>query len=182
MPITREQKSALIDSYKEKIENSQAVIVARYSGISVSQMEKLRNNLRQSDASYVIAKKTLMSRALTEVNRPIPTDSLIGPVGFVFLGEDLAAGAKVLKDFSKEVGENFVVLGGVLGESVLDASNAAALADLPSREVQLAQLVGAIAGPMTALASLVTGPHRDLIGILQARIDEAGGEDEQAAA
>jgi len=66
------------------------------------------------------------------------------------------------------------ILGGVLGNSVIDAAGAAALADMPSREVQLAQLLGAIAAPMTSLASLITGPHRDLIGLLQARIDKEG--------
>ncbi len=181
MPITRSQKSALIDSYKERIENSQAIVVTQYTGLTVGQMEKLRHTLRRNDARYIIAKKTLMRRALSETNRPIPEDAMDGPVGFVFLGDDLSTGAKVLKDFAKEVNEGFTVQGGVLGDSILDATGAAALADLPSRDVQLAQLVGAIAGPMTSIVSLISGPQRDLVGLLQARIDKEGGEIEEAA-
>lgn len=181
MPISREQKATLIDSYKELIANSHAIVAADYRGLSVKQLQRLRTMLRENDASFVIAKKTLMMRALTELDRPIPDVAMTGPVGFAFLGEDLAAGAKVLKDFTKEVGEFFTVTGGLLGDSVLDAASAASLADLPSRDVQLAQLVAAIAAPMSALASVVTAPHRDLIGLLQARIDKEGDATAAAA-
>ena len=186
MPISRAKKTEQIQSYKERIENSQAMVVAQYSGLTVSQMERLRNELRANDASFVIAKKTLMSLALSQSNRPVPEEAMIGPVGFTFLSEDLAAGAQVLKDSVKEHAKDekttFEVLGGILGDSILDAKSAAALADLPSREVQLAMLVGAIAGPMTALANLVSAPHRDLMNLLQARIDKEseGGAAEAA--
>lgn len=181
MPISRSQKAELIESYKELIENSYAVLVGEYRGISVSAMEKLRHSLRENDARFVIAKKTLMARALQEAGKPIPEDAFVGPVGFIFLGEDLAAGAQVVKSFIKEVGESFVIHGGILGDSVLEAKSAMALATLPSREVQLAQLVGAIAGPMTSLVSLISAPHRDLMNLLQARIDKEGGETAEAA-
>jgi len=180
LPITRSRKAELIASYKEQIENSYAVLVCEYRGISVGEMEKMRHALRQNDAQFIVAKKTLMMLALQEAGKPVPEEAMIGPVGFVFMGEDLAAAAKVIRDFAKEVGEGFTVHGGVLGDSLLDAAGALALADLPSRDVQLAQLVGAIIGPMTALASLVSAPHRDLIGLLQARIDKEGGEAEAA--
>ncbi len=186
MPVSRERKAEQLQSYKEKIGNSQAMVVAQYSGLTVSQMERLRNELRAKEASFVIAKKTLMSLALTQSDKPVPEDAMIGPVGFTFLGDDLAAGAQVLKDLTKEFAKDptvtFEVLGGILGDSILDAKGAASLADLPSRDVQLAMLVGAIAGPMTALVSLVSAPHRDLMNLLQARIDkESEGEQAEAA-
>jgi len=176
LPITRERKDELIETYKQAIAQSHAIIVAEYRGLTVPKVQKLRSNLREVDSTFIIAKKTLMSRALQESGAPVPAAAMIGPVGFAFLGEDLAACTKVLKDFAKEAGEAFVIHGGVLGQSVIDAAGAVALADLPSREVQLAQLLGAIAAPLSGLASLVTGPHRDLIGLLQARIDKEGGD------
>lgn len=186
MPISRAKKAELIQSYQEKIENSEAMVVTQYGGLTVSQMEQLRGSLRANDASFVIAKKTLMSLALDKSGKPVPEEAMVGPVGFAFLGEDLSAGAKALKDFAKETAKNqratFKILGGILGESVLDATGAASLADLPSRDVQLAMLIGAIAGPMTALANLISAPHRDLISLLQARIDKEGGEDVAEAA
>ncbi len=186
MPISRAKKAELIESYQERIENSQAMVVAQLSGLTVSRMEQLRGNLRANDASFVIAKKTLMSLALNRSDKPVPEDVMVGPVGFAFLGEDLSAGAKALKDFAKEISKDqkatFNVLGGILGDSILDAKSATALADLPSRDVQLAMLIGAIAGPMTALANLVSAPQRDLVGLLQARIDKEGGEETAEAA
>ncbi|MBX7236289.1 MAG: 50S ribosomal protein L10 [Caldilineales bacterium] len=174
MAVTRERKNEQLQAFKDSIGQAQAIVMTDYRGLTVSQLEKLRRLLREQGASFTIGKKTLMALALHELKRPTPTDALAGPVGFAFLGDDLAAGAKVLRDFSKEAGEHFKILGGVLGNSVIDAAGAAALADMPSREVQLAQLLGAIAAPMTSLASLITGPHRDLIGLLQARIDKEG--------
>ena len=99
---------------------------------------------------------------------------------------DHSGGARALKDFAREISKGqkatFTILGGILGDSILDANGAISLADLPSREVQLAMLVGAIAAPMTTLVSLVSAPHRDLISLLQARIDKEGGEEAAEAA
>lgn len=172
MAVTRARKNEQLQTFKESIGQAQAIIIADYRGLTVSQLEKLRRMLREQGASFTVGKKTLMALALQEMKRPTPTDALAGPVGFAFLGDDLAAGAKVLRDFSKEAGEHFKILGGVLGNSVIDAAGAAALADMPSREVQLGQLLGAICAPMSSLAGLITAPHRDLIGLLQARIDK----------
>ena len=183
MPITRAQKAELIESYKEMIENSHAVVMARYTGVSVQEMENLRRGLRQADARIVVAKKTLIKRALQEMDRPIPEDAFDGPIGFVFLGEDIGAGAKALKAFIKEVSKDrFALTGGILGDTILDEAGATALADLPTKDVMRAMLISAITAPMTSLLSLITGPQRDLVGILQARIDKEGGEGEAEAA
>ncbi len=181
MAVTREHKNEQLQAYKKQIAKSQAIVVADYRGLTVAQLEKLRRSLRESGASFVVAKKTLMSIALKEMERPVPKDALIGPVGFAILGDDLAAGAKTLRDFSKEAGDLFKILGGVLGHSVIDAAGATALADMPTREVQLAQLLGAISAPLTTLAGIITAPHRDLIGLLQARVDKEGGSVAEAA-
>lgn len=175
MPVTRERKQELLNEYKEQIAKSQAVVVAEYRALTVPQLQNLRRALRSANARFVVAKKTLMALALTETGHPVPEQAMVGPVGFAFLGDDIAAGAKVLRDFAKEMGENFTIRGAVLGQTVLDAAGAVALADLPTREVQLAQLLGALAAPLTTLVGMITAPHRDLIGLLQARIDKEGG-------
>ncbi len=182
MPITRARKQELIDSYKEMINESHAVVLAQYLGISVQEMESLRRGLREAGARIVVAKKTLMKRAMNELDRPIPEDAFIGPVGFVFLGEDIGAGAKALKTFTKEVGkERFIVTGGILGETILDAAAATSLADLPTKDVMRASLISAIVAPMTSLLAAISAPQRDIVGILQARIDKEGGEAAEAA-
>ena len=183
MPITRARKSELIESYKEMIDGSHAVVLAQYRGLTVSDMENLRRSLRESEARIVVAKKTLMKRALNALDRPIPEDAFVGPIGFVFLGEDIGAGAKALKAFVKEVGkERFVITGGILGDTILDAAAAASLADLPTKDVMRASLIGTIVAPMTSLLSVISAPQRDIVGVLQARIDKEGGEETAEAA
>jgi large subunit ribosomal protein L10 len=182
LPITRARKQELIDSYKEMINESHAVVLAQYLGINVQEMQSLRRGLREAGARIVVAKKTLMKRALNELDRPIPEDAFIGPIGFVFLGEDIGAGAKALKAFTKEVGkERFIVTGGILGDTILDAAAAASLADLPTKDVMRASLIGTIVAPMTSLLAAISAPQRDIVGILQARIDKEGGDTAEAA-
>ncbi len=181
MPITRARKAELIESYVEMIEKSHAVVLGRYVGLTVQEMETLRRSLREADARIVVAKKTLMKRALQELDRPIPEEAFDGPIGFIFLGEDIGAGAKALKAFIKEVGKDrFAITGGILGDTVLDAAAAASLADLPTKDVMRASLISAIVAPMTSLLAAISAPQRDIVGILQARIDKEGGEAEAA--
>ena len=183
MPITRERKQELVDSYKELINESHAVVLAQYLGVNVKEMESLRRGLREAGARIVVAKKTLMKRALSDLDRPIPEEAFVGPIGFVFLGEDIGAGAKALKAFTKEVGkERFIITGGILGDSILDAAGAASLADLPTKDVMRASLIGTITAPMTSLLAAISAPQRDIVGILQARIDKEGGEEAAEAA
>ncbi len=181
MPITRARKAELIESYVEMIEKSHAVVLGRYVGLTVQEMETLRRTLREADARIVVAKKTLMKRALQELDRPIPEEAFDGPIGFIFLGEDIGAGAKALKAFIKEVGKDrFAITGGILGDTVLDAAAAASLADLPTKDVMRASLISAIVAPMTSLLAAISAPQRDIVGVLQARIDKEGGEAEAA--
>ena len=183
MPITKARKSELIDSYKEMIDKSHAIVLAQYLGLTVQEMQSLRGGLREADARIVVAKKTLMKRALNELDRPIPEDAFVGPIGFVFLGEDIGAGAKALKAFIKEAGkERFIVTGGILGDTTLDAAAAASLADLPTKDVMRASLIGTIVAPMTSLLGAISAPQRDIVGILQARIDKEGGDETAEAA
>ncbi len=183
MPITRARKAELIESYKEMIQNSHAIVMARYTGVSVQELESLRRGLREADARIVVAKKTLMKRALQEMDRPIPEDAFDGPIGFVFLGEDIGAGAKALKAFIKEVGnERFALTGGILEDTILDEAGATALADVPTKDVMRGMLLGTLVAPMTNFLSVITAPQRDIVGILQARIDKEGGAGEAEAA
>lgn len=183
MPITRARKSELIASYEDMIENSHAIVLAQYLGLTVKEMESLRGGLREAGARIVVAKKTLMKRALSSLDRPIPEDAFTGPIGFVFLGEDIGAGAKALKAFTKEAGkERFIITGGILGDTTLDAAAALSLADLPTKDVMRASLIGTIVAPMTSLLGAISAPQRDIVGVLQARIDKEGGEEAAEAA
>jgi large subunit ribosomal protein L10 len=98
-------------------------------------------------------------------------------VAVCYCGSDIAAAVKAVNDFARE-NETLRIKGGIVGRSIVDAVGAKALADLPPREILLAGLLGAVQGPMSSLAGLITAPMRELVRVLQARSEQ----DQQAAA
>jgi large subunit ribosomal protein L10 len=127
-----------------------------------------------------VAKNTLMSIAFKEEGLPLPEEYMTGPNAFTVAYEDPVAVAKAIKDFSKEKGnEALVIKGAILGEQVLGADEVRALADLPSREELLAQVVGTMAGPIRGLVTVLSGPARGFVTCLSQIRDQK--EKEEAA-
>ncbi|HNS52256.1 MAG TPA: 50S ribosomal protein L10 [Anaerolineae bacterium] len=176
MAISKEKKGQLQAGYVKSLAESQAVILSEYQGMSVAAATALRVRLREAGASFHIVKNTLFRAVLERAGIPDPGDMLKGPVGICYCGTDVAAAVKALNSFARE-NEQLRIRGGIVGTSLVDAAGAKALADLPPREVLLAQLVGTVQGPMSSLAGVLAAPLRDLVYVLQAR-----SEQEQKAA
>lgn len=168
MAITREKKGELVSEYVEKLKRSQAVLVTEYRGLKVKQLQELRRELRASNSELVVAKNTLILRALAEVGLPTPDTLLSGPTAVAFLYQDLATPTKTLGKFARDT-KILVVKGGVLGRSVFDESGVQQLADLPGREQLLGQVVGTLQAPLSGLVSVLAGNLRGLINVLNAR-------------
>jgi len=141
----RPEKVAVVEEVREHLDNSGAAILTEYRGLKVGDLATLRRQLRTAGAEYKIFKNTLVRRATAGTERTALDPFLEGPTAIAFVRDDIGAVAKVLREFSKAHPE-LVVKGGLLGTKVVDAQGASALADLPTREVLLAQLAGAIAG------------------------------------
>jgi large subunit ribosomal protein L10 len=171
LAITKERKRKLIDSYVEMLSQSQGVLLTNYRGLTVSQIETLRNRLREIDTPYHVVKNTLLERALKQAGLLVSEEMLTGPVAASFCYSDVPAVAKTLVDFSKEV-EGFEIKGGLLGDSLVDLEGVKALASLPSREVLLAQVVGGFQAPISGLVSALSGILRSLMYVLQARKEQ----------
>lgn len=162
-----EAKRQAIDELVEKIKSSQAIYLVEYRGLSVAKSTAVRKQVRATEGEMKVAKNTLMRIALRETETPTADAIDTGPNAYVFAYGDAAATAKALRDFAKEKGnEALVIKGGILGNKVLSREQVLALADLPPREVMLAQLLGTLVGPIRGFVTVLSGPSRGFVTAL----------------
>lgn len=173
----RPAKVAVVDEVRGRMERSSAAILTEYRGLSVKDLAALRRTLRDAGADYKVYKNTLVRFAVRDLGIDIDEATLTGPTAIAFVDGDAAGVAKALRDYSR-TNANLVLKGGVLGTKALSADETRALADLPSREVLLAQLAGALQAPMVKLAGLLQALPRNMAYGLKALIDQRveGGE------
>lgn len=161
-------KKIIIDELLDRVNTSPFVLVVEYTGMTVPQFSELRNRLSASGAECHVAKNTYMKKALAEAGLPDLGESLIGQTAFVTGEEDIAAAAKVLKNFEKEFQKPQIKLG-ILDGDVLDETQVKAIAELPSREVLLATLLGVINAPASKLVRTINEPAASLARVIQAK-------------
>jgi large subunit ribosomal protein L10 len=168
-----EAKRETIDDLRAELDASRAMIVSEYRGLTVREISEIRRALRKQDVTYRVVKNRLMriaaqDNAAAEALSPL----LVGPTAIAF-GTDEAATAKAVLDATRPY-KIVRITGGVLGSRAIDANSVTRLAALPSREVLLAEAVGAIVAPMSTVAGLFDAPLRDVVGLVQALIDSRG--------
>jgi large subunit ribosomal protein L10 len=169
----RPEKVAVVDEVKERLQSSSAAILTEYRGLKVGELSTLRRSLRASGGDYKIYKNTLVRFAVKDLGLDELESLLVGPTAIAFVDGDAVGVAKALRDYAR-TNPNLIVKGGVLGESVLSAADAAALADIPPREVLLARFAGLLAAPMQQFAGLLQAVPRNFAYGLQALIDAGG--------
>ena len=187
MTVPRPEKAAVVAEVRDRLAASDAVLLTEYRGLNVPAMAELRRSLRAVGSEYTIYKNTMVRLAAAELGIDV-AEMLTGPTAIAFVGasddgkaSDAAAVAKALRDFSR-ANRSLVLKGGVLGDKVLSAEVLISLADLPSREVMLAQLAGAFSAPLSKLAGLLEALPRNFAFGLKALIDTGGGAGSAAAA
>ena len=171
MDNPRQEKVAVVEEVTAKLKEASAVIVTEYRGMSVGQLAALRRQLRPAGGEYKVYKNTLARFAAENAGLPGLGELLVGPSGITFVTGDAAAVAKALRDASK-ANPLLVLKGGVIGGKVISAKDVEALADLPSREVLLAQFAGALQAPMVKMAGLLQAMPRNFAYGLKALIDQ----------
>ena len=180
MENPRPEKVAVVDEVREKLQNASAAILTEYRGLTVGDLSTLRRSLREAGGEYRIYKNTLVRFAARDLGLDSLEQLLVGPTAITFVEGDAVTVAKALRDYAR-TNPNLVVKGGVLGTSVLTAGDAAALADIPPREVLLARFAGLLAAPMQQFAGLLQALPRNLAYGLKALIEKSGGVPEAAA-
>ncbi len=179
--MPRPEKVQAVADIKERIENAQAVFLAEYAGLSVSEQQQMRRALRAADGQFQVVKMTLARLAAAELGHDDLAELLSGPTGLTFADRDAAATAKALQDFAKEH-SRLVIKGALLSGEVLPPEKVSELADLPSREVLLSQIAGVFQAPMARMAGLLAAMPRNLATMLQQLIDKMPDEAPAAAA
>ena len=150
MSLNRSEKEAVITEVTSLAAKAQTLVMAEYRGITVASMDKLRVNAHKSGVSLSVLKNTLARRAVAGGQFEVAADQMTGPLIYGF-SEDPVAAAKVVADFAK-TNDKLVIRGGVYAGKVLDVNGVKQLANIPSKEVLLAQLCGLLMSPMSRTA------------------------------
>jgi large subunit ribosomal protein L10 len=147
-------KKVIIDELLDRVNASPYVLVVDYTGMTVPQFSELRNRLDAAGAQCHVAKNTYMRKALAEAGLPDIGEGLVGQTAFVTGSSEVFAAAKAIKNFEKEFKKPEMKVG-ILGNAVLDADKLKAIADIPSREAVLSQLLATINEPATRIARVI---------------------------
>jgi large subunit ribosomal protein L10 len=172
----RPEKVAVVDEVKGRFSAASAALLTEYRGLNVAAISQLRRALREAGGEYKIYKNTLVRFATRDLGLDIE-ELLTGPTAIAFVDGDAAAVAKALRD-SARTNPALILKGGLLGRTPLGADEVRALADLPSRDVLLGQVAGAMAAPLQQFASLLQALPRNFAYGLKALLDERGGPPE----
>ena len=146
-----EQKKAIVADLAEQLKASPAGVVVNYQGITVENDTKMRKALREAGVEYTVMKNSLTGRACDEVGLSEMKQYLTGMTAIAIGTSDAVAPAKVLKEYAEKI-ETFQILGGYLDGKVVDVETVNQLADIPSKEVLIAKLLGSIKSPLYGLA------------------------------
>ncbi len=164
----RPLKEAQVGQIAEKLRTAKVVVLTDYRGLSVAQLEDLRAKLRQSDVEYRIIKNTLARRAANDAGHPDLSPALTGPVAFALGYGDLSAPAKLLGEWARSTRLKLDITGGLVEGRYFGAEQIRQLADLPPREVLIAQLLGTLQTPIAQLVGTIQAPFQQLVGLLEA--------------
>ena len=145
------QKQAEVTALAEKIKAAKCVLLTEYRGINVADVTELRAKLRSSKTEYKVIKNNIIRRALEECGVEGLEEKLVGPTAIIIDGEDYLAPSKAIYEYSK-ANDFYKIKGGIIEGKVVDAAEIIALAKLPSREVLIAKLAGALLGNISKLA------------------------------
>ena len=169
----RPEKASIVSDLAEKLNRSPFVLVTNYQRMKVDQFGDLRNRLAPAGAEVRVVKNSFLKRAMSDSGLPDVADKLSGQTAIVMGERDIAPVAKILKTFAAEFKIAALKIG-VIDKSVLSAQEIEALADLPSREVLLAQLLGLLMSPATKLVRLLNEPGASLARLLSAKAQKEG--------
>ncbi len=162
-----EQKKQVVVELTEKVKAAQAIVLADYRGLTVEQDTELRNALRAAGVEYRVVKNTLTSFAMKENGLEGLDTFLNGPTAMALSATDAVAPAKVLSEFAKKF-EKLELKAGVVEGKVIDVEGIKALADLPSREVLIAKVLGGFNAPISGFVNVLNGNIRGLVVALNA--------------
>ena len=154
--MSKEKKQTYISEMTTQLDNSEAVIVAHYQGLTVKQLDELRSKMREHGIIFKITKNRITKLALEKTRCKELSNLFTGPTA-VALSKDAITSAKILTNFSKE-NKNLKILGGIMGNDILDVAGVQNVATLPTLDEARAKIVGILRSPAQKLASILLAP------------------------
>lgn len=169
MPKTKQQKQEILRNLQEKSQKAKSIVFTKFDGLGVKENEELRNNLKQENSEYYVAKKTLLDLAFKDRDlQKLNIRDFDGKVAAIFGYEDEVAPAKVVGEFKKKNEEKIHFVGGILEDKFISAEEVTALAKLPGKQELYAKLVGSINAPVSGFVNVLAGNIRGLLNVLTA--------------
>lgn len=160
-----EKKQQVVKEIEQKINDATLVVFTDYRGISVSEMNELRNMLRTPGVEFKVLKNTMLEFALQNTGFPEVIDQIVGPNAVLFSNEDPVAPAKAIYEFIKKH-KKLEVKAGLVEGKVISAEQVKALAELPPREVLVAQVLGTMQAPITSFVTVLNANITGLVRVL----------------
>ena len=163
--MDRARKEQVVSELREVFENSGVIVAAKYAGITVAEMSDLRNKMRENSANVRVAKNRL-ARIAIEKSPPEGMKHLLVDQIVLMYSEDPVTAAKISVDFAK-TNNNLEIVGGAMGDKILDSSGVTEVSKLPSREEVLSTISAMLVAPAGGLAASLGGPSSVIAGILE---------------
>ena len=169
----RDDKERVVAELTERLRTAETLIVADYRGLTMPQIDALRGRLLEHGAKFSVVKNTLTRRAAEAAGSPALLALLEGPSAIAFIESDgdMVAVAKALADSARET-RVLEIRGGIMQGKTISAGDVDELAKLPPFEVLRGQVLGAIVAPLSAFAALLNAPLQNLVGLIDARIEQ----------
>ncbi len=164
----REQKVEQVELLTEKLKGAKVAVLTDYRGLKVNQIQDLRSKLRTGEVEYRVVKNTLARRAAEAAGFPQLQDEIKGPVAIAFGYDDLGVPSRLINEWVRATRLKLEVVGGLVEGRVFSPSQIKQLADLPSRETLIAQLMGTLQSPVAQLLGIMQTPLQQLMGTLNA--------------
>ncbi|MGH7640481.1 MAG: 50S ribosomal protein L10 [Candidatus Dormibacteria bacterium] len=167
--VVPQTKQDQVAELAEKLGRMRSAVLSDYRGLSVAELEELRSGFREAAVDFLVLKNTLARRAGEKAGVPQLTDALVGPNAVAIGYDDPALPARLLVAYARANRRPEMVLGGIAEGQLLGPQEVRQLAELPSREVLMAQLLGVVESAVGQLVQLLESPVRDLVGLLEAK-------------
>ena len=166
--MNKESKQQVVAEMHDKLQRAKAVFLADYRGMSVGQATALRDELRKAAVEYKVVKNTLLELASKDTDKEALNPYYAGPTAIALSYDDPVAAAKVLAKFAKEQTNPFTLKAGLLSGKTISAADIQALADLPSREVLIAKMLGSMQAPATNFVGVLAAVPGSFVRALDA--------------
>jgi len=164
--VDRARKQELVTTLNDVFANAGVIVVSHYKGLTVGEMTDLRRQMSEAGATLKVAKNSLVKRALEGTSANGISDLFVGPTVIAYSNDPVAA-PRIAAKYAKG-NEKLVLLGGVMGETVLDIDGVKALAALPSLDELRGKIVGLVNAPATKVAGVLQAPASQLARVMGA--------------